>query len=82
MLERNIWRVPSWRGTRQTRFMEISLWCRYSEELDMTNAEAMDISLVKYARIYLTAAAMGVSKSVSIACMVLIVGFGIYAFLM
>lgn len=51
----------------------------FSEELDMTNAEAKDISLVEYARIYAVTAEMGVSKGVSVAGLVIIIGFGIFA---
>lgn len=53
----------------------------YVEELDMTNEEAINISLFEFARIYSVAAEMGMSKGVSIACMVIIAAFGAFALL-
>lgn len=53
----------------------------YVEELDMTNEEAINISLFEFARIYSVAAEMGMSKSVSIACIVIIAAFGVFALL-
>lgn len=53
----------------------------YVEELDMTNEEAINISLFEFARIYSVAAEMGMSKSVSIACIVIIAVFGVFALL-
>ena len=53
----------------------------YVEELDMTNEEAINISLFEFARIYSAAAEMGMSKSVSIACIVIIAVFGAFALL-
>lgn len=53
----------------------------YVEELDMTNEEAITISLFEFARIYSVAAEMGMSKSVSIACIVIIAVFGAFALL-
>lgn len=53
----------------------------YVEELDMTNEEAINISLFEFARIYSVAAEMGMSKSVSIACIVIIAVFGAFALL-
>lgn len=53
----------------------------YVEELDMTNEEAINISLFEFARIYSVAAEMGMSKGVSIACIVIIALFGAFALL-
>lgn len=53
----------------------------YVEELNMTNEEAINISLFEFARIYSVAAEMGMSKSVSIACIVIIAAFGVFALL-
>lgn len=53
----------------------------YAEELNMTNGEAINISLFEFARIYSVAAEMGMSKSISIACMVIIAAFGAFALL-
>lgn len=53
----------------------------YVEELDMTNEEAINISLFEFARMYSVAAEMGMSKGVSIACMIIIAAFGALALL-
>lgn len=53
----------------------------YIEELDMTNGDAINISLFEFARIYSVAAEMGLSKNVSIVYMVIIAAFGVFALL-
>lgn len=53
----------------------------YVEELDMTNEDAIDISLFEYARMYSVLAEKGISKSVSIACIVIIAIFGGFSLL-
>lgn len=53
----------------------------YTEELNMTNGEAINISLFEFARIYSVAAEMEISKSISIACVVMIAVFGVFALL-
>lgn len=53
----------------------------YAEELDMTNKEAINISLFEFAKVYFVTAEMGMSKSVSIACVVIIAAFGAFALL-
>lgn len=44
----------------------------YVEEIKMTNADAVDISLFEYGRIYAEAASQGLYKEMSIACIVII----------
>lgn len=44
----------------------------YVEEIGMTNAEAVNISLVEYIRIYAEAVNQGLQKEASIACIVII----------
>ena len=44
----------------------------YAEEAGITNGEAVDISLIEFARIYAAAIEMDIAKAISIACVVLI----------
>lgn len=44
----------------------------YVEEIEMTNAEAVDISLFEFLKIYVEAANQGMHKEISIACIVII----------
>lgn len=53
----------------------------YVVELDMTNEEAINISLYEFARMYSVTAKMEALKSVSIACIVIIAAFGVFALL-
>ena len=47
----------------------------YIEEISMTNKDAVNISLVEFARIYGVAIDQGISKDISIACIVVIAIF-------
>lgn len=51
----------------------------YIEEIEMTNAEAVNISLVEFTKIYAEAANQGIHKEVSIVCIVVIVIFAGFA---
>lgn len=51
------------------------------EEMEMTNAEGIHISLIKFFRIYYTVAQLGVSREIGIACMVIISLFAFFAIL-
>lgn len=53
----------------------------YVEEINMTNEDAINISLFEFVRIYSVAAEMGMSESVAIACTILIAAFGVFAVL-
>lgn len=53
----------------------------YAEEINMTNGEAMDISLLEFDRMYAAAAKLGLYKDTAIACMVIISIFGLFALL-
>lgn len=44
----------------------------YVEEIGMTNADAVNISLLEFVRIYSEAASQGMHKDISIACIVII----------
>lgn len=48
----------------------------YLEEIDMTNADAVDLSLVEFVRIYAEMAEQGIQEDACIACIVII---GVYA---
>lgn len=53
----------------------------FAEELNMTNEDAINLSLFEYARIYSSEMGLKMAKSISIACLVLIGMFGVFALL-
>lgn len=53
----------------------------YSQEADMKNSDAVDISLPEFIKIDTAAADMGISEQTAIANMVLIIAFGVFAVL-
>lgn len=53
----------------------------YVSEIKMTNASAVNISMLEYSRIYAETARQGVYKEVSIICLVLISLFAIFSLL-
>lgn len=53
----------------------------YAEELDMTNGDAINISLFEFGKLYAAASEMGMSESIAIACLILIIGYGVLSVL-
>ena len=53
----------------------------YTEELEMTNKEAVNLSLFEFGRIYAKTAELGMSKEVSITCLVIISVFAVLVIL-
>lgn len=53
----------------------------YVEELNMTNGDAVNISLFEFGRIYAAAADWGMSESIAIACLVIISAFTLFTIL-
>lgn len=53
----------------------------YAEEINMTNGEAVHISLFEYGRMYAAAADLGMAESIAIACLVIISAFALFAIL-
>lgn len=53
----------------------------YVSEIRMTNAEAVNISMLEYGRIYAETARQGVYKEISIICIVLIALFAFFSLL-
>lgn len=53
----------------------------YVQEIEMTNEDAVDISLFEYGRVYAAAADMGIYSDVAIACLVVICIFGLFSVL-
>lgn len=51
----------------------------YVDEIDMTNDDAVNISLFEYVRIYATAAELGISEDIAIICVVIIALFAAFA---
>lgn len=57
---------------------------KYSEEMyldafDMTNGDAVELSLFEFGRIYAFAAQTGISEEIAIACLVIIAAFAFFA---
>ncbi len=53
----------------------------FSEEIEMTNKEAINLSLFEYGRIYAKTAEMGIQKAMSITCLVAISIFAVLVIL-
>lgn len=50
----------------------------YAEEINMTNGNAVNLSLFEYGRMYAAAVDLGISKSSAIACLVIIVAYALF----
>ena len=53
----------------------------YAEEIEMTNKEAINLSLFEFGRIYAKTAELGMSKEISITCLVIISVFAVLVIL-
>ena len=53
----------------------------YAKEINMTNGEAVHLSLFEYGRMYAAAADLGMAKNIAIACLVIISVFALFAIL-
>lgn len=53
----------------------------YASEIDMTNKDAVNISLLEFGRIYIAAAREGLYKDIAIICLVIIAVFALFAVL-
>lgn len=53
----------------------------YIDEINMTNADAVNISLLEFARIYSSESAQETDRAVSITCVIMIMTFGAFSLL-
>ena len=53
----------------------------YAEEINMTNGDAVNLSLFEFGRMYAAAADLGMFKSIAVACLVIIAAFALFVIL-
>ncbi|MBE6642197.1 MAG: hypothetical protein E7615_00920 [Ruminococcaceae bacterium] len=53
----------------------------YVEEINMTNKDAKDISLLEFGMIYSAAADLGVNSGIAVTCLIIIIAFAVFAVL-